>query len=234
MNDDQYTQVMKTHGPPPSYEIAVSMKNPIALEKCNLCENKIRLTCSCDSNILKGDEDDMIHKSDQFLNVKNISHHEFCCGSESTYKNQQCITKICPMCDEEVNCKNNNITNEDIQNGNSGDGYCQCSNYNICKNLSNTGLLRTNVDSERFNTGTIYGRDINANMPSTSGDATCSQNCDLNCNYEESDDDIDNEDNEFDSLNENGLIRVDMTKIIDQTGLPTYEAALKLEATGYV
>lgn len=36
------------------------------------------------------------------------------------------------------------------------------------------------------------------------------------------------------SFNENGLIRLDMSQIIDSTGLPTYEAALKLEASGYV
>lgn len=238
---------MKSHGPPPSYEIAVAMKNP--LEKCHLCQNKVRLSCSCDSNILKGVEKDiektysfMIEKSDQFLNVKNISHHEntCCCGPRSTCKNQHYMSKACPMCDEEANCKNNNITDEDIQNGNSNDGHCQCSNYNNCTNISNTRLLGTDMNSEEDNNpGTINGHDINANVPSTSGDANCIQQGDLNSNYEksnygESDDDVDNDDNEFDSLNENGLIRVDMTKIIDQTGLPTYEAALKLEATGYV
>lgn len=43
------------------------------------------------------------------------------------------------------------------------------------------------------------------------------------------------EDNTLDVLNANsGIIRVDMSKIIDQTGLPTYEAAAKLESSGYV
>lgn len=39
---------------------------------------------------------------------------------------------------------------------------------------------------------------------------------------------------ELDSINDNGIIRLDMSKIIDKTGLPTYEAALKLESSGYV
>lgn len=39
---------------------------------------------------------------------------------------------------------------------------------------------------------------------------------------------------DLDTINCNGLIRVDMSQIIDQTGLPTYEAALKLESSGYV
>lgn len=39
---------------------------------------------------------------------------------------------------------------------------------------------------------------------------------------------------EFNSISDNGLIRLDMSQIIDQTGLPTYEAAIKLESSGYV
>ncbi|BFG03967.1 uncharacterized protein DMAD_03068 [Drosophila madeirensis] len=36
------------------------------------------------------------------------------------------------------------------------------------------------------------------------------------------------------SINENGFISMDMSKIIDRSGLPTYEGALKLESSGYV
>lgn len=39
---------------------------------------------------------------------------------------------------------------------------------------------------------------------------------------------------DFDHLNGNGIVRMDMSKIIDATGLPTYDAALKLESCGYV
>uniref|UniRef100_A0A1A9V250 Uncharacterized protein n=1 Tax=Glossina austeni TaxID=7395 RepID=A0A1A9V250_GLOAU len=38
----------------------------------------------------------------------------------------------------------------------------------------------------------------------------------------------------LDRINENGIISLDMSKIIDKTGLPTYDAALKLESSGYV
>lgn len=41
-------------------------------------------------------------------------------------------------------------------------------------------------------------------------------------------------DTDLRNLTENGLIRLDMSQIIDQTGLPTYEAALRLESSGYV
>ncbi|KAM8713060.1 hypothetical protein ACLKA7_013385 [Drosophila subpalustris] len=36
------------------------------------------------------------------------------------------------------------------------------------------------------------------------------------------------------NINENGIISLDMSKIIDISGLPTYEGALKLESSGYV
>jgi hypothetical protein len=36
------------------------------------------------------------------------------------------------------------------------------------------------------------------------------------------------------TIHRNGVIRLDMSQIIDQTGLPTYEAALKLKSSGYV
>lgn len=39
---------------------------------------------------------------------------------------------------------------------------------------------------------------------------------------------------EFDVLSDNGIVRMDMSKIIDRTGLPTYDAAIKLESFGYV
>lgn len=39
---------------------------------------------------------------------------------------------------------------------------------------------------------------------------------------------------EFEVLSDNGIVRMDMSKIIDRTGLPTYDAAIKLESFGYV
>ncbi|KAH8290372.1 hypothetical protein KR054_002334 [Drosophila jambulina] len=39
---------------------------------------------------------------------------------------------------------------------------------------------------------------------------------------------------DLNTINENGIISLDMSKIIDRSGLPTYEGALKLESSGYV
>ncbi|XP_073811307.1 spermiogenesis-related protein stanley-cup [Musca autumnalis] len=56
----------------------------------------------------------------------------------------------------------------------------------------------------------------NSNSSSPAASSTKSITIDLNC------------------INENGIISLDMSKIIDKTGLPTYDAALKLESSGYV
>jgi hypothetical protein len=37
-----------------------------------------------------------------------------------------------------------------------------------------------------------------------------------------------------DLINGNGIIRLDLSKIMDRTGLPTYDAALKLKSSGYI
>ncbi|KAI8040114.1 neurogenic protein mastermind [Drosophila gunungcola] len=39
---------------------------------------------------------------------------------------------------------------------------------------------------------------------------------------------------DLNNINENGIISLDMSKIIDRSGLPTYEGAIKLESSGYV
>jgi len=42
------------------------------------------------------------------------------------------------------------------------------------------------------------------------------------------------EEQDLNNINENGIISLDMSKIIDRSGLPTYEGAIKLESSGYV
>ncbi|XP_016947152.1 uncharacterized protein LOC108022621 [Drosophila biarmipes] len=42
------------------------------------------------------------------------------------------------------------------------------------------------------------------------------------------------EEQDLNNINENGIVSLDMSKIIDRSGLPTYEGAIKLESSGYV
>ncbi|XP_039953313.1 uncharacterized protein LOC120770169 [Bactrocera tryoni] len=73
----------------------------------------------------------------------------------------------------------------------------------------------------------------------TSSNARCASNADTEAAASTVSGDVSlpnsPEDNTLDVLNANsGIIRVDMSKVIDQTGLPTYEAVAKLESSGYV
>lgn len=80
----------------------------------------------------------------------------------------------------------------------------------------------------------------NANFEVVGATNTCStSNADSEATTNTTPDDVSSpnspEHNTLDVLNANsGIIRVDMSKVIDQTGLPTYEAAAKLESSGYV
>ncbi|KAJ6636210.1 hypothetical protein Bhyg_14798, partial [Pseudolycoriella hygida] len=156
IDNDQYTQIMRSHGPPPSYEIAVAMKSPMAPENCE----KVRLNRACHSQSTKDDDDDSDKMDistkrpsvDQLLNVKNISHHH-----ESHCCDQHNKRMTCEMCDQELPCASENLCDEDMENGNcEGSGFAQ--NCNACGRDVHT-VPQTN-----------NGRDINDNAPSTSGD----------------------------------------------------------------
>lgn len=84
-------------------------------------------------------------------------------------------------------------------------------NGRYCKNCARRMQLPTNTT----NVGS-------SNATTTNSIITNQSNCEENNN------------DEFDHLNGNGIVRMDMSKIIDSTGLPTYDAALKLESVGYV
>uniref|UniRef100_A0A336MIH2 CSON000306 protein n=1 Tax=Culicoides sonorensis TaxID=179676 RepID=A0A336MIH2_CULSO len=99
----------------------------------------------------------------------------------------------------------NNVNNNNNSMGTGDDSSIQQINYN-----NNTNNNNGDMDSNRSNNETLTtGNDNNNNNATTTS-------VDLQ------------------SFNENGLIRLDMSQIIDSTGLPTYEAAIKLEQSGYV
>lgn len=79
-------------------------------------------------------------------------------------------------------------------------------------------------------------------LPSTSSSSAstrgccCNNNNNNNAQIAPNDNDMNRNPRpiDFESLNENGLVRIDISQIIDKTGLPTYEAAIRLESSGYV
>lgn len=159
-------------------------------------------------------------------------------------------TNLCANC-------NNVIDNADNANNNVACPVTTISGSNLSQDncpLSDTN--RTELDLLNNN------NDVNGNShqldsivsPSTSTSTHYTSSCSMppiveqlpeNLNGTEDDDDDDEEIDangncrqagsvNLSTINRNGLIRIDMSEIIDQTGLPTYEAALHLKSSGYV
>lgn len=175
---------------------------------------------------------------------------ECCCSGDigklpSTYQDYELIKK-CKRCGKEIKCCHTQSSDEyeDESNGN-GISFCQClvNRNGFCVESPPTVTAAT---SERRVTSpvqelTLSFDDVNANIPSTSmttsvlpsdPNGNSSGNSDVNVAATALDNDHNNVN--LETFNENGLIRMDMSQIIDQTGLPTYEAAIKLESSGYV
>lgn len=85
------------------------------------------------------------------------------------------------------------------------------------------------IDMRRESSTGMNSLDTSTSTPDINQSAECDQNGNRQAINQDADSTI-----ELSSINNNGVIRVDMSQIIDRTGLPTYEAALKLESSGYV
>lgn len=199
------------------------------------------------------------HLSDgQILSVCDIARGRtgqvecYCRGDAgkllSGYQDYELIRK-CKRCGKEIKCCHTRSQNgyEDESNGNST-SFCQCMvNCNgFCVESPQT-IVPTAI-TERLTSPVqelVLSNsfdNVNANIPSTSMTTASALTSDPNGNWTGSSDAgaaataLDNYHNSvnLETFNENGLIRMDMSQIIDQTGLPTYEAAIKLESSGYV
>lgn len=157
-----------------------------------------------------------------------------------------CITTINNSTDD----TNNNVTclTTLITAGNSN---CP---LNDIRNRSEIDLLNDRLNNNSSCMTMVVAND-NIASPSTS-DATCHHSSvallkgELMRSHQNDNEDDEDEDDDIngnttcrqprvatinlETISRNGLIRLDMSQIIDQTGLPTYEAALKLKSSGYV
>lgn len=151
--------------------------------------------------------------------------------------------------DNKCRCKNITMSMNNMLCNSSGNSD------NIYNNNNN------NLNGDIYETSTVVSdelneNEINYNLPSTSANYNCQHQFTNHQDYNnlnsndisfdninndsDSNNNSNNENNnynidiDFDNINENGIIRLDMSQIIDSTGLPTYEAALKLESSGYV
>lgn len=193
----------------------------------------------------------------QILSVCDIARGrirqvECCCNTDvgrlrTSYQNYELIKK-CKRCGKEIKCCHTQSQdgNDDESNGNYS-GFCQCfvNGNGFCMEIPSpvTTTTSESVTSpvQEMTLNSSFDN-FNANVPSTSTNRIV-QPLDPNGNSTDNRDigaapttalDNDQKNVNLETFNENGLIRMDMSQIIDQTGLPTYEAAIKLESSGYV
>jgi hypothetical protein len=94
-------------------------------------------------------------------------------------------------------------------------------NGNIAQSISQTEI------NDRLN---------NNNEPNTASTSDENSNNieELNNNTIVNENDGDGSSVDLDIIKANGIIKLDMSRIMDPTGLPTYEAALKLKSSNYI
>lgn len=90
-------------------------------------------------------------------------------------------------------------------------------NGNIAQSISQTEI------NDRLN------HNNEPNIASTSADDNGNNIEELNNNNDGDGSSVD-----LDIIKANGIIKLDMSRIMDHTGLPTYEAALKLKSSNYI
>ncbi|KAG5678976.1 hypothetical protein PVAND_008591 [Polypedilum vanderplanki] len=102
---------------------------------------------------------------------------------------------------------------------------------NLNRELADVEVVNSKTSTVDVN-GNIIQCDNNNNAeqprPTTSSSSSSTNENEVNGNNEEDDN------GNWDIARANGIVKLDMSKIMDQTGLPTYEAALTLKSSNYI
>lgn len=210
------------HGPPPSYDAVVAMdQEQDGCDKCAIrrCRRPTMLpiakACSCPLHKSDAMEDDgAMH---QILNVGNLhdGRHSGVHSVHYVHSPESETPHLCHSCGSHTDSLRT---------------PCTAGSCDVClvdENNHEVGPVSIRETSESEEATTLS----TDNNPSA---VECDQNGNLRVVNQQEDEENGNSAAELNSINNNGLIRVDMSQIIDRTGLPTYEAALKLESSGYV
>lgn len=175
------------------------------------------------------DSDDSVTESinHQILRVENLNRNvggHYCNDNVDGFD----LIRKCRGCGQEMTMNDNqSLANE----------TCNCGKTRWMWNEN--GSVHSNDDQDTTKIRRQSQHIADTNEASTSTSNYTNRSCDINGNRRH-DLDVDDEANGntnavgLDSITDNGIIRLDMSQIIDRTGLPTYEAALKLESSGYV
>lgn len=135
------------------------------------------------------------------------------CTTAINHHHHHFIANFCENCNK-LYSNNNNVTLTTC-----GQQNCFQNQFNYCMDMD-----------DQYNNNNIIDQDCCMQQSQTSGQI---QEHTSEPNSNNKNDENGNETNSI-NLNCNGLIRLDMSQIMDHTGLPTYDAAIKLESSGYV
>lgn len=237
--DDDGTRTMMAMSslplqPPPPPQI---LNVPRPMYRCN-CDLYQQQTC-CGGG---GGVDDTAH----YEFIKKCKH----CGSEINGNYCDCASVIASVGRRAVRSPRDAPPNDD-----SAAAVARTDNANARNNAHSGGALIATTgrrwpaatSDESATTMTTSTTNANNNDAANddgepdNGDDDGAGNCgcesqQTGSHHQRRDDGLNNNNNVVDlnAFNEAGVIRMDMSQIIDQTGLPTYEAALKFESSGYV
>ena len=96
------------------------------------------------------------------------------------------------------------------------------------------GNIAQSAVADQLNNNNSDG--INASA-TTDDEAIISEHVEANVEINDSNNNSNDEDEnatELDLIKSNGIVKLDMARIMDSTGLPTYDAALKLKSSNYI
>lgn len=241
--------------PPPSYECVVALDKVISRKRENLYTFK-----GCQHHSGHDRKDYFINGNETATpTIPQVSLDETNCDIQSPSStaslcncscaiNQTYSTNLCANCNNVIDNMNNNITCPLTATSNLAQENCPLLSDTNCpsKPKTETDLLNDQLNNNDYN--------------GNSSDSTASPSTSTSANYTscprslpgerkkcandtEAEDKLNLDGNgnlrqlesmNLSTINRNGLIRLDMSQIIDQTGLPTYEAALQLKSSGYV
>lgn len=233
--------------PPPSYDCVMALDEVISRKRKNLYTFKAYHPGLVIKDCMRGDvfpTTPQVSLDENNCDIRSPSSAVSLCNCNCVI-NQNYASNLCANCNSVIDVENNNVTCTvtTISGGNLAQDNCPLSDANRPPSpATEFDLLNDQLNNNDFN-----GNIDSIASPSTSTDyASCS--VPLSCGQQKSADEDDDEDEingngncrqqcesvNLSTINCNGLIRLDMSQIIDQTGLPTYEAALQLKSSGYV
>lgn len=241
--------------PPPSYDCVIALDEVISRKRTNL------YTFKGLQHLSYLDRKDCIgFQNESAANTPQVSLDAANCDNQSPSNaasvcncncaiNQNYMTNLCANCNNVIDNMNNNVTYTlaTISGGNIVQDNCPLSSDTNCTSPPKSEENDSSNDQSNNND---YNGNRNLFSPVASPSTSTSANY-ISLTGERQKyllhADVDDEDGtdgngncqppgtvSLSTINQNGLIRLDMSQIIDQTGLPTYEAALQLKSSGYV